>query len=68
MKIGDMVKWTPDSLTTPLSKDESAGLVLDFKGGYGVKGEGSWVLIWFADETKPRWRAHSNLEVISEAG
>ena len=67
MKIGDMVKWNPASLDTPLNEGEGAGLVLEIKGGYGVKGEGSWVLIWFVDETKPRWRAHSNLEVISEA-
>ena len=62
MKIGDMVKWTPASL----SHDEGTGLVLDIKGGYGVGGDGEWILIWFADETKPRWRAHTNLEVISE--
>ena len=62
MKIGDMVKWTPVSL----NHDEGIGLVLDIKGGYGVTSEGSWVLIWFVDETKPRWRAHTNLEVISE--
>ena len=65
MKIGDMVKWTPSN--SGLLQGEGVGLVLDIKGGYGVKGEGSWVLIWFADETKPRWRAHSNLEVVSEA-
>ena len=62
MKIGDMVKWNPVSL----DKDEGVGLVLEIKAGYGVTSEGSWVLIWFTDETKPRWRAHSNLEVISE--
>jgi len=60
MKIGDMVKWTPVSL----NHDEGIGLVLDINTGN--EGEAEWILIWFADETKPRWRAHTNLEVISE--
>ena len=65
MKVGDMVKWTPESLAP--HHLEGVGLVLEIAGALGPDGEGGWVSVWFPDETKPRWRAYSNLEVVSES-